>query len=94
MVDDNLLLRWAQAVAKAELGIPLQVVGGLTLAQARELPGMGITDIVISMNLGSRPLGEMRYDQVTGFTVDLSDPADCEKVSAQLNSFVAEVANV
>lgn len=93
MVDDNLLLHWAEAVAKADLGIPLQVVGGLTLAQAKELPRMGISEIVISMNLGSRPLGEMRYDQVTGFTVDLSDPVDCEKVSAQLRRFVGEVGS-
>jgi 3-hexulose-6-phosphate synthase len=92
MVEHNLLLRWAEAVATEDLGIPIQVVGGLTLDQARELPRMGITDIVISMNLGSRPLSEMRYDQATGFTVDLADSTDRERVSAQLRRFVEEVS--
>ena len=99
MVDDNLLLRWAEAVANADLGIPLQVVGGLTLAQAKGLPRLGITEIVISMNLGTAgergktqdASGGSRYDQVTGFTVDLRDPADCEKVSDQVRRFVNEV---
>lgn len=91
MVEENLLLQWAEAVAKEELGVGLQVVGGLTLAQAKALPQFGITEIVISMNLGSSPIGEMRYDQVTGFTVDLNDPGDCEKVLGQLRRFVGEV---
>jgi 3-hexulose-6-phosphate synthase len=91
MVDDNLLLRWAEAVAKEDLGIPIQVVGGLTLAQAAELPGMGINEIVISMNLGSRPMDEMRYDAITAFTVDLTNPQDREKVQARLRQFMDEV---
>jgi len=91
MVEDNLLLRWTEAVVAADLGIAIQVVGGLTLAQAKELPCMGITEVVISMNLGSRPLGEMRYDRLTGFTVNLSDPADREAVRTQLRQFIAEV---
>src|SRR5438552_16125445 len=58
MVDDNLLLRGTEAGAKEDLGIPIQVVGGLTLAQARELPKMGISELVIRMNLGSSPVWE------------------------------------
>ncbi len=91
MIDDNVLLRWAEAVAKQDLGIPIQVVGGLTLAQAKELPKLGITEIVISMNLGSRPVGDLQYDKITAFTVNLNDPADREKVSEQLRRFIAEV---
>ena len=33
MVEDNLLLKWAESVASESLGVPIQVVGGLTLAQ-------------------------------------------------------------
>ncbi len=88
MVEDNVLLRWAEAVAGEGLDIPIQVVGGLTLAQASELPQFGISDIVISMNLGSRPVGDMAYDKITGFTVDLNDPDDRERVSDQLRQFM------
>jgi 3-hexulose-6-phosphate synthase len=91
MVEDNLLLRWAEAVAKEDLGIPIQVVGGLTLAQAAELPGFGINEIVISMNLGSRPMDETRYDAITAFTVNLSDPADRNLVVQRLKQFMDEV---
>src|SRR5439155_14262011 len=91
MVDDGLLLRWAEAVAKQGLGIPIQVVGGLTLAQEKELPRLGISEIVISMNLGSGPDGDMEYDKVTGFTVDLSDPGDRRRVTDRLSRFINEV---
>jgi len=91
MVEDNVLLRWAEAVAKQDLGIPIQVVGGLTLAQAKELPGFGISEIVISMNLGSRPEDDMQYDKVTGFTVDLHNPADRKRVTDRLTRFIEEV---
>ena len=91
MVDDNLLLRWTDDVVKADLGIPIQVVGGLTLAQARELPRMGISEIVISMNLGSSPLGEMEYDKITAFSVDLNDPNDRQRVTARLVEFMDTV---
>jgi 3-keto-L-gulonate-6-phosphate decarboxylase len=91
MVDDNLLLRWAGAVVAADLGIAVQVVGGLTLAQAKLLPRMGIRDVVISMNLGSRPIGEQRYDQLTGFTVNLDDLIDRAAVGEQLVRFIQEV---
>jgi len=91
MVDNNVLLKWAEAVANENLGIPIQVVGGLTLAQAARLPEFGIGEIVISMNLGSSPIGEMQYDKITGFTVDLKDEEDRSKVSSQLKRFIGEV---
>ena len=91
MVEENVLLRWAEAVANQELGIPIQVVGGLTLAQARELPKFGISEIVISMNLGSRPVGEVEYDKMSAFTVDLSDPGDRKRVAERLTRFIHEV---
>jgi 3-hexulose-6-phosphate synthase len=94
MVADDVLLRWADAVARAELGIRLQVVGGLTLAQAELLPAMGISDVVISMNLGAAPAGDLRYDQVTAFSVDLDDTADRETVSLQLQRFVEKVSGI
>lgn len=92
MVDDNVLLRWAEAVANQGLGIPIQVVGGLTLAQAKELPRLGISEIVISMNLGSSPAGDMEYDKLTAFTVDLYDPGDRARVTNRLTKFVQYVA--
>jgi 3-hexulose-6-phosphate synthase/6-phospho-3-hexuloisomerase len=88
MVEDNLLLKWAEAVAREDLGIPVQVVGGLTLAQAKELPKFGINEIVISMNLGSSPVGEMQYDKITAFTVDLYDAGDRKKVKERLTEFM------
>lgn len=91
MVEDNLLLRWAEAVARQELGIKIQVVGGLTLAQATELPKLGISEIVISMNLGSRPIGDTEYDKITGFTVNLEDPADRSRVTDQIRHFIDTV---
>jgi 3-hexulose-6-phosphate synthase len=91
MVEDNVLLRWAEAVAKENLGIPIQVVGGLTLAQAKELPKFGIREIVISMNLGTRPVHDMEYDKVTGFTVDLYDQEDRRIVAGLLSRFIQEV---
>jgi 3-hexulose-6-phosphate synthase/6-phospho-3-hexuloisomerase len=91
MIDDNLLLRWAEAVANEDLGIPIQVVGGLTLAQAKELPKFGINEIVISMNLGSQPMGDLQYDKITAFTLNLHDPGDREKVVAQIQQFMADV---
>ncbi len=91
MVEDGVLLRWAEAVAQANLGIPIQVVGGLTLAQARELPGFGITEIVISMNLGAAPVGPRRYDQITAFSVELHNAEDRRRVTDQLRTFIQEV---
>ncbi len=91
MVEDNVLLKWAEAVAKQNLGIPIQVVGGLTMAQAKELPKFGINEIVISMNLGSRPVGDMQYDKITAFSVDLHDPEDRERVTDRIKQFIAEV---
>jgi 3-hexulose-6-phosphate synthase/6-phospho-3-hexuloisomerase len=91
MVEDNVLLRWAEAVAKEDLGIPLQVVGGLTLEQAKQLPSFGISEIVISMNLGSHPVHDMQYDKVTGFTVDLYDPGDRQRVKNRVKQFISEV---
>jgi len=91
MVTDNVLLQWAEAVAKQDLGIPIQVVGGLTLAQAKQLPGLGISEIVISMNLGSSPEGVLDYDKITGFSVDLNDPADRARVKDRLVQFIAHV---
>jgi 3-keto-L-gulonate-6-phosphate decarboxylase len=88
MVEDDLLLKWAEAVAKEDLGIKIQVVGGLTLAQAKALPAMGISEIVISMNLGNSPGEQLAYDKVTGFTVNLHDPADRERVALQLRKFM------
>jgi 3-hexulose-6-phosphate synthase len=88
MVDDDRLLRWAEAVAKEDLGIRIQVVGGLTLAQAKALPQLGIQDIVISMNLGNALAAEMHYSKATGFTVNLDDPVDRERVSNQIRRFV------
>jgi hypothetical protein len=69
----------------------VQVVGGLTLAQATLLPRMGIRDIVISMNLGSRPIGAQRYDQLTGFTVDLTNSEERSAVRDQIRRFIEEV---
>ena len=91
MVEDNVLLRWAEAVAKQDIGIPIQVVGGLTLAQAKELPKFGISEIVISMNLGSRPDGDMQYDRITAFSVDLHDPGDRLRVQQRITQFISEV---
>jgi hypothetical protein len=88
MVDNDLLLRWAEAVAKQELGIRVQVVGGLTLAQAMELPKLGIFEIVISMNLGSSQLTDTDYDKLTGFAVDLEDPADRRRVRNRIAEFI------
>ena len=44
MVENNLLLKWAEAVAKRDLGIPIQVVGGLTMAQAAQLDARAVLD--------------------------------------------------
>jgi thiamine monophosphate synthase len=93
MVDDNLLLKWAEAVAKENLGIPIQVVGGLTMAQAAQLPQFGITEIVISMNLGSAPVEDMLYDSITAFTVNLGDVDDRWRVSEQIRRFITGVAD-
>jgi 3-keto-L-gulonate-6-phosphate decarboxylase len=90
MLEQNLLLRWAEAVAREELGIPIQVVGGLTLSQAKLLPAMGIRDIVISMNLGVA--GQGSYDVVTGFSVDLKDPDDRDSVIDRIAQFVRSVS--
>jgi hypothetical protein len=43
------------------------------------------------MNLGSRPIGDMQYDKITAFTVNLSDQQDRKKVSDQLIQFIDEV---
>ena len=91
MVDDNLLLKWAEAVAKANIGIPIQVVGGLTMAQAKVLPTFGINEIVISMNLGTTSVTAMDYDKITGFTVDLNDAGDRARVQSQISEFIKEV---
>jgi hypothetical protein len=93
MVEDNLLLKWAEAVAREDLGIPIQVVGGLTMAQAKELPKFGINEIVISMNLGSSPMGEMEYDKLTAFTVDLHDTVDRQRVVDRIRQFMRETAD-
>ncbi len=91
MVDDNVLLRWAEAVANQNLGVPLQVVGGLTMAQAKELPKFGIYEMVISMNLGSRPVRHLGYDQITAFSVDLQNPSDRLQVTDRIRQFIDEV---
>jgi 3-hexulose-6-phosphate synthase/6-phospho-3-hexuloisomerase len=91
MVEDHVLLKWAEAVAKQNLGIPIQVVGGLTMAQAKALPQFGINEIVISMNLGSRPVGDMQYDKITAFSVDLHDPFDRQRVTDRIRQFIDEV---
>ncbi len=91
MVDDSVLLRWAEAVAKERLDVRIQVVGGLTLAQAKALPSMGIRDVVLSMNLGSGPVEDAAYDTITAFTVDLADPADRLRVTNHIRQFIAEV---
>jgi 3-keto-L-gulonate-6-phosphate decarboxylase len=92
MVDNNVLLRWAEAVASHNLGIKTQVVGGLTLAQAKQLPAMGITEIVLSMNLGSSPVPSAEYDKLSAFTVDLSDDRDRARVTHQIRNFIQEVS--
>ena len=91
MVDDNVLLKWAEAVANLDLGIPIQVVGGLTLAQAKELPRLGISEIVVSMNLGSAPTIDSQYDSITAFSVDLNDPDDRIRATDHLTRFVDAV---
>lgn len=93
MVEDNLLLRWAEVVSAENLGIPIQVVGGLTLAQARALPAMGIEEIVISMNLGRMPAGPTSYDSVSAFAVDLNDPSDRARIASSLRQFIDETNN-
>lgn len=91
MVDNNVLLRWAEAVANQNLGIKIQVVGGLTLAQAKQLPAIGITEIVLSMNLGSSPATGSEYDKLSAFTVDLGDVSDRSRVTEQIRNFIHEV---
>lgn len=91
MVEENLLLRWAGAVVAADLGIAVQVVGGLTLAQATLLPRMGIRDVVISMNLGIAAAGESGYDKLTGFTVDLENSEGRAAAREQIRRFIEEV---
>jgi len=92
MVERNLLLRWAEAVARADLGIKVQVVGGLTLAQATQLPAMGISEIVLSMNLGSGAGADTAYDKISTFTVDLTDQADRTRVTSHIRNFIAKVS--
>ena len=90
MLEQNLLLRWAEAVAREDLGIPIQVVGGLTLAQAKLLPAMGIRDIVVSMNLGAA--GQGPYTTATGFSVDLRDLHDRDAGIDRIAQFVRSVS--
>lgn len=92
MVDNNVLLRWAEAVANQDLGIKIQVVGGLTLGQAKQLPAIGITEIVLSMNLGSNPVAGSEYDKLSAFSVDLSDDRDRARVTEQIRNFIHEVS--
>ena len=91
MVEENLLLKWAESVAAEDLGVPIQVVGGLTLAQAAELPKFGIREIVISMNLGSGPTADFQYDQITAFSVDLHNPVDRTHAADRIRQFMDTV---
>jgi 3-keto-L-gulonate-6-phosphate decarboxylase len=91
MVEDDLLLKWAEAVAAAQLGIGIQVVGGLTMAQAAVLPKFGIREVVISMNLGAAHIENSRYDEITAFSLDLQRPDMRSRTVAQVQRFIASV---